>query len=354
MRSLSAASGAEAAGTVAGDQACRVVRTLDEGPWSAFVEGHPAGSIFHTPEMHRVFAETRHHAPAVWATIDAAGEIRALIAPVQIATVGGPLRVLTTRTVSFSGPLVAPGGRGSLEGLLRAYQRGSPRTAVFTEFRNPTDVSDLAPVLAAVGFRHEPHLNFLVDLTPSEDDLWRRISPSARRNVQKAHRLGVLIDEVADPSGIAAGYEVLRDVYRRIRVPLPDRSLFDTAFRILGPLGRFRVFLARLDGRVVGALTLLLYKDLVTYWYTGTLRGYATYRAGDLLAWHAIEFGHSRGYRSLDFGGAGRPDEPYGVRDFKAKFGGRLVDFGRDVWVRAPLRMRLAKAGYERMRGFLR
>jgi serine/alanine adding enzyme len=55
----------------------------------------------------------------------------------------------------------------------------------------------------------------------------------------------------------------------------------------------------------------------------------------------------------MDFGGAGRPNEPYGVRDFKAKYGGRLVDFGRDVHVSAPVRLALSRAGYRLVRGLL-
>jgi hypothetical protein len=47
------------------------------------------------------------------------------------------------------------------------------------------------------------------------------------------------------------------------------------------------------------------------------------------------------------------PNQPYGVRDFKAKYGGRLVDFGREVWVPSSLRLRIAKAGYEATRRFL-
>jgi len=68
---------------------------------------------------------------------------------------------------------------------------------------------------------------------------------------------------------------------------------------------------------------------------------------------HAIESEHELGCRLLDLGGAGRPDEPYGVRDFKAKYGGLLVDFGRDIWVRSPARMRVATTGYESIRRFL-
>lgn len=73
-------------------------------------------------------------------------------------------------------------------------------------------------------------------------------------------------------------------------------------------------------------MSLLLYKDVVYYWYTGTLREYAGHRAGDLLVWQAITDGKASGCTTLDFGGAGRPDEPYCVRDFEAEYGGQLVD----------------------------
>ena len=333
----------------------RVVRSLDEERWSSFVDEQPKSSIFHTPQMHRVFGETRNHRPGVWAAVGEDEAVHALLTPVAIATVGGPLRALTTRVVAFAGPLVSRGTseRAILETLLRAYQRQSPRAALFTEFRNPIDPGDLGPTLASCGFRHEAHLNFLVDLTLPEDELWERVAPSARRNVRKALRMEVTVEEARDPGGIAAGYGVLREVYRRIRVPLPDRSLFDAGFRILAPLGRFTMLLARVQERTIGVLTLLRYHGVVTYWYTGTLREDAAYRAGDLLVWHAILSGRA-GDRVLDFGGAGRPDHPYGVRDFKAKYGGALLEPGRDVWVPSPLRMRVTTAGYEAVRRFLR
>ena len=59
------------------------------------------------------------------------------------------------------------------------------------------------------------------------------------------------------------------------------------------------------------------------------------------------------GCKTFDFGGAGRPDEVYRVRDFKAKFGGDLVNYGRNVCVHAPFRLGVSRAGYGLMRKFL-
>ena len=41
-----------------GSQSLRVVRQLEESLWPEFVDNHPHGNIFHTPEMFRVFANT--------------------------------------------------------------------------------------------------------------------------------------------------------------------------------------------------------------------------------------------------------------------------------------------------------
>jgi serine/alanine adding enzyme len=331
-----------------------VVRSLDEDRWASFVEANPHASVFHTPEMHRVWDATRHHTPELWAATDGDGGVQALFTPVTIATLGGPLRGATTRTVSFAAPLLTSGrDANGLRAVLQAYRAAGARGSLFTEIRHHAVDPEVAGILGAEGFEHERHLNFHIDLTRSDADLWARVRSAARRNVQKASRSGVSVVEVTDPAGIAEGYEVLRLVYRRIQVPLPDRSLFDAAARLLTPLGRFTMLLARSGDRAIGVLTLLRYRGVVTYWYTGTLREDATLRAGDLLAWHAISSQAGAGARVFDFGGAGKPGEPYGVRDFKAKYGGELIDPGRAVWVSSPRRLRAATAGYSLVRRFL-
>jgi lipid II:glycine glycyltransferase (peptidoglycan interpeptide bridge formation enzyme) len=77
---------------------------------------------------------------------------------------------------------------------------------------------------------------------------------------------------------------------------------------------------------------------------------YADEVPGELLMWHILKWGAENGYRTYDFGGAGNPDEKYGVRDFKAKFGGRLVCFGRNTFVHDPALLRLSTFGYSLLR----
>ena len=46
--------------------------------------------------------------------------------------------------------------------------------------------------------------------------------------------------------------------------------------------------------------------------------------------------GHQNIFQIFDFDGAGKPDIPYCVRDYKKKFGGKLVNYGRYTLVLNP------------------
>jgi lipid II:glycine glycyltransferase (peptidoglycan interpeptide bridge formation enzyme) len=54
----------------------------------------------------------------------------------------------------------------------------------------------------------------------------------------------------------------------------------------------------------------------------------------------------------FDFMGAGSPDDQYGVREFKARFGGDMVDHGRFTRINKPLLYNVGKFGLGIMRIF--
>ena len=47
-----------------------IVHTLLEEEWRRFMEEHPQGNIFHTPEMFQVFSHTKGHQPELWAATE--------------------------------------------------------------------------------------------------------------------------------------------------------------------------------------------------------------------------------------------------------------------------------------------
>ena len=71
-----------------------------------------------------------------------------------------------------------------------------------------------------------------------------------------------------------------------------------------------------------------------------------------LAVTEAIAFGLENGLKLIDLMGAGRPDESYGVRDYKLKFGGDLVEHGRFIYILNPLFYKIGLFGIKIMRKF--
>lgn len=333
-----------------------VVNELSEIVWRRFVDQHPAGNIFHTPEMFEVFSRTDRHQPTLWAAVDRDGSPLALMLPVQVSVVGGLLRQLTTRAVVYGSVLWEPSreGKEALALLMKSYLQRTDGSVLFTELRNLTSLEDVQPILRACGFAYEDHLNYLIDLNLPPEVVFENIGSRTRKNIRRGlNRAQVVVDEVTERSQLDSCYDLLRKTYQAAQVPLADYSLFEAAFDILRPKGMVRFTLARVDDDPAAVSVELLYKDILYGWYGGLDRTYSSFVPNELLMWHILQWGAENGYSHYDFGGAGKPDEEYGVRDFKAKFGGKLVCYGRNTWIPRPWLLRACQTGYEIYRRFL-
>lgn len=331
-----------------------VVRSLPEEKWRSFVQDHPHGNIFHTPEMFEVFRRAEGHHPTLWAATRQ-GQILALLLPVNITLMGGLLRPLTTRSVVYGSVLCAEGAEGqeALRVLLRTYIQERNGSLLFTELRNLSDLEESQPVLIESDFAYDDHLNYLIDLDHAPEEVLQSLGRSTRKHIRRGLRQGdVNVEVMTERAGVAHCYDLLAQTYDSAEIPLADISLFEAAFDLLYPKDMIRFTVARVDEAVAAVSVELLYKDIVYGWYGGLDREYGSYMPNEMLMWNILEWGAQHGYKVYDFGGAGHPDEEYGVRDFKAKFGGKLVCFGRNIYVHSPLLLKLSTRGYEVYRRF--
>lgn len=328
-----------------------IVQNLDETSWKNFVVNHPQGNVFHTPEMFQLFSHAESHQPELWA-VTHNGEVLALWLPVQITLKDGLFRPFTTRAVVYGSVLCAPGpaGQEALARMLHAYKSEVKGSPLFTELRNLSDLSAVQPILQDNGFVHEDHLNYLVDLQRPAEEIWSSLDSDVRTNVRKARRMGVVVEEVTSSDEVPVAYAVLAKVYEHLHVPLASPSLFEAAFEILHPRDMIKVFMARVEDTYIGVGFRLLYKDTIYAWYAGADRDFASYKANDLLNWHILEWGAQNGFGCFDFGGAGKPDQDYGPRKFKAKFNGRLVNYGRNIYVHHAHLFHFSQWGYQMYR----
>ena len=281
--------------------------------------------------------------------------VLALLLPVEIVLFR-QLRGLSSRSVAYGGAPYEPGpvGQEGLLQLLETYKQKSRSGKLFTELRNVSNATDIQPLLRESDFTYEDHLNYLIDLNCTPDDILKNISKRTRKHILRGLRNGNLtVKFVENREQLMDCCNLIKKSYQQAQIPLAHKSLFEAAFEILSPKGMVKYLLAEVEGAPVATSIELVYKDVIYGWYSGMDRSYSSYTPNELIMWHILRWGAENDYRCYDFGGAGKPNEKYGVRDFKAKFNGQLVNYGRNTIVHAPLRMKLSKMAYEIARNLL-
>jgi CelD/BcsL family acetyltransferase involved in cellulose biosynthesis len=327
-----------------------IVQQLDESVWREFVGSHPQAQIFHTPEMFEVFACADGHQPVLWAATEGHTRVLALLPAVEVTLKDGLWRSFTTRAIAYGSVLCEPGAEGevALAQLLQSYARAARKRALFTELRNLSDLTPAQPVVQNCGFAYEDHLNYLVNLDLSPEEVMQNIGRRTRKNLRRALKQGdVVIEEASRLEQAEVCYRLLRTTYAAVQVPLAGWSLFQAAFNVLYPRGMVKFLLARVGEEYAAGSVELVFKDKIYGWYGGMDRNYSEFIPNEVLLWHLFEWGAQNGCKVYDFGGAGKPDEDYGVRDFKAKFGGQLVCYGRNTLVHSRARLAISKGGYQ-------
>ena len=95
-----------------------------------------------------------------------------------------------------------------------------------------------------------------------------------------------------------------------------------------------------------------VFADKAIYeWYVcGLDEEYKEQYPSVMATYAAIEYAKQNGIPMFDFMGAGVPDQPYGVRDFKMEFGGEVVEYGRYLYIRKPLLYKIGKWGVKILR----
>ncbi len=82
--------------------------------------------------------------------------------------------------------------------------------------------------------------------------------------------------------------------------------------------------------KIIGGGFFLYDKYTIYNWYRGALDyEYKKQYPSVIADWAIMKYGLENGLENFDFMGAGIKGQKYGVRTYKSRFGGELVEFGR-------------------------
>ena len=323
-------------------------KNMDKNKWSKFVYNHPKGNIFQTPEMFELFQNTKNYEPVFLAIVNNQNEIAGTLLAVIQKEYSGVLGKFSARSIVFGGPIIKDDNPNVLNLILEEFNKRFGKKAIYLQFRNFWIQTYEKDIFKRHSLVYEDHLNILINLhNKSCNELWHDFKGEVRTNVRRSQKKGVIIKKITELYEIEEAYSILEKVYHRMKKPLSSKTLFENSMLNLHPKNYFQSFLAKVNNKSVGVAFRLTYKGMIYAWYDGADRRYSSYKIQDLLNWHIITWAVENHYQMFDFGGAGKPRVPYGVREYKKKFGGELVNYGRYEKIQKPMIFRIAKAGFE-------
>ena len=329
--------------------------------WQALIDHSPYATWFQTKEAYEFYAANPAEMTPFAVGIEEDEHLAGVIVGYTTQEKNPIKQILTCRSIIIGGPLLDEHiSDVALCSLLSAVAQcpasrliaSSPHRLIkpiYIESRNFHDYSKWRNIFEANGFAYQPHLNFHVDTT-SIDHAQNNIGKHRWRYIRLSMRDGATI--VANPTieQVRAFYTILQELYRtKVRTPLWSWEFFEQLYHVENA----RYILVELDGKIVGGTACVCLPGKAVYeWYACGLDDCRDdIRPLSVAIWGEMQYAAENGYPLFDFMGAGSPDQPYGVRDFKAEFGGELVEHGRFLCIRKPLLYWVGKMGVKWLKG---
>lgn len=304
---------------------------IDRQQWSELVRTSETGTWFQSPEAYDFFASMPELMEPFVYGVERAEKLCAVCVG-YVTKERNPIKQFFTRRAIIIGgvAVVANGAKEDIVILLNYVRKELKPKSIYIETRNFNDFSPWKEAFEAAGFVYKPHLNFHVD--PATNNL----SDNRKRQLKKSD---AVVSEGVSELEIREWYEVLSELYRtKVKTPLWPIDFFLEAYR----QGIAKFLLVKHEGRIIGGSMVVADERTVYEWFECGLNAECKDQYPSVMAtWGGIQLAHQSGCTRYDMMGAGEPGVPYGVRDFKAEFGGQMVEHGRFLCVCKPMLYRL-------------
>jgi serine/alanine adding enzyme len=316
-------------------------RSLEE--ITKFAESHSCPSPFQSGAMFKVYSKTKQCRPLGFIAKNDQGGILGSLVATTFMDAGVLVGKVVNHVSCRGGPLFASTGVGAIVGklLISKLLDAAGEKSLYTRFYPMFDQPDQLSLFTSAGFSREDWLNYFVDLTIGKEALREKMSKHRRKGIRRAENLGLEVVDASSTGDIDTLYGLLTESHNQARIPLQDRSMFEAMQRILVPNNMAKMMMAFRGETPIAARVALTFSGVIYDWYAGSVPEAEEVNANEFLVWRLMTWGHESGYSLLDFGGAGLPEEEYGPREFKRRFGGQLVNLGRYTIIHKPKMLKL-------------
>ncbi len=192
--------------------------------------------------------------------------------------------------------------------------------------------SEFAHVLEEEGFKsREDHILYrhtvLIDLTPSEEEIFRHFKDSLRSEMRRAMKSGLEVRLNEGPPCVETFYLLYRGSYQRSRGAYQSKEYFEKVWKTLAPKREAIFAIGYIQGKPAAGALMGLVQGNMIYLCGGTTenKDLTWFRPNEGLHWELIQLAKKWGCKFYDLGGANpEPQEgskSSGISHFKRKFG---------------------------------
>lgn len=319
-------------------------RDVDEVAWSNLAQASSVASWFQTKEAFDFF-DGLSFLETFACGVENDGQLKGVVV-VYIQKDGGKIkRFFSRRAIVLGGPLLANDiSEDELTLLLHGMVERIGKKAIFIEFRNFSDYSRWRKTFEKCGFHYQPHYDIHVDTT-SLEVVNAHLGKSRKRDIRVSMRDGASV--VTRPSllQVREYYGILKTLYEtKVKTPLFPLEFFEK----LSTLDSAAFLLVEYGGKIVGGTVCVGLPGVALYemYACGEDGVHKTIFPSEVATYAGLQYAAENDYLIFDMMGAGKPDDGgYGVRDFKLKFGGELLELGRFDYVCKPMLYQIGKLG---------
>lgn len=177
--------------------------------------------------------------------------------------------------------------------------------------------------------------SFVLDLSPSEEELLASMHSKTRYNIRVAQKHGVKIIEDSSEKGFRQFLKLYEETTTRQKFYAHTPTYHKTMWKLFSEskngLG-YHLIHALYKNKTLTSWVLFSFKDSLYYPYGASSREHRETMASNLIMWESILFGKKMGLKKFDLWGAlgpeADPKDPwFGFHKFKQGYGAELVEF---------------------------
>lgn len=289
------------------------INPLTDLRWPDFLERQPRASVFHSPEWLGALHATYGYLPLAYTTSPPHVPLENGWIFCEVRSWLTGRRLVSLPFSDHCDPLAY--NTADLESIAHTLREERERQHWdYVEFRPQSLLQGNIP-----GFElHQPFYLHKLDLRPTPDQIFRKLCKgSIQRKIRRAERDSLAYEEGGTETLIDRFYALLCHTRQRHGLPPQPRKWFSNLFCSFRNQAIIR--LASKDGKPVGALLMLRFKNTLVYKYSCGEPEHFKHGTMQSLLWRAIQDAKASGLEELDLGRSDFGDD--GLMLYKERWG---------------------------------